>query len=205
MSDTEAIQTPPPSLASYTAGQLDVIAELRRIQELEGLSDGKFAQKHLTIHASNWGRVKAGTYGADTASVMNKLETNLRQIRVQRAQASKLTGGGPFHDIVSQRAVLDAVTLAKLKPDDDCERLVVFLAETGGGKTRLGRELTIQHDGIFVEASEPWRKSYYAAVCDIARAAGVSEADLGTSEYKAQRALLARLRTNRRVLVIDEG
>ncbi|MBC8009193.1 MAG: hypothetical protein H7067_03755, partial [Burkholderiales bacterium] len=47
--------------------------------------------------------------------------------------------------------------------------------------------------------------SYYAAVCDIARAAGVSEADLGTSEYKAQRALLARLRTNRRVLVIDEG
>jgi glycine/D-amino acid oxidase-like deaminating enzyme len=80
-----------------------------------------------------------------------------------------------------------------------------FLAPHGSGKTRLARELKVMHDGILVEASEPWRGSYYAALCDIGAAAGLTEAELGKGVASAQRAVLRRLRANRRVLIIDEG
>jgi hypothetical protein len=202
---TPAASTPVDLAVLYTPGQLDVVNELKLIQAASGLSDAKFAQQHLTVHGTSWMRIKDGTYAADPDQLLVKLETNLRNIRVQRAVASKLTGNDEFHLITTQQAAIDAVTLAKLKPIEDCERLVTFLAETGGGKTRLGRELTVMHDGIFVEGSEPWRKSYFAAVCDIAIAAGVPEADLGTSEHTAQRALLKKLKAHRRVLIIDEG
>ncbi|AHF94201.1 hypothetical protein OPIT5_08235 [Opitutaceae bacterium TAV5] len=204
MTDTTT-KTKPDLAAIYTPGQLGVINELRRLQDEAGLNDGKFATAHLTVSGTTWYRIKEGTYGADPALTLNKLELNLRQMRLQRAQAAKLTGGGVFIRIPSQQAVFDAVTACKLKPEDDCERMVTFLAETGGGKTRLARQLKVEHDGILVEASEPWRKSYFAALFDIGLAAGLTETELGNGEATAQRAVVRRLRANRRVLIIDEG
>ena len=101
--------------------------------------------------------------------------------------------------------MIDAVSQAKLKPVEDPDRAVFFLAPTGGGKTALARQLKVMHDGIFVEARESWRESYYAALYDIGIAAGVSPDELGTSKHSAEQALLRKLRANRRVLIVDEG
>lgn len=191
--------------ALYTHGQLDVLHQLREIQQGLGLSDSAFVQKHLTVSATTWSRLKSGSYAADPGEAFVKLESNLRQYRIERAQSAKLTGGGAFHSIPWQQAVIEAVTAAKLKPADDPERAVAALGVQGAGKTRLARELKVMHDGILVEASEPWRTSYYAALCDIGVAAGLSEAELGKGVATAQRAVLKRLRANRRVLIIDEG
>lgn len=205
MTATEA--TPARDLTDlYTPGQIDVITELSRIQAETGKNDGKFAADHLTVHGTTWMRIREGTYAAaDPSAALIKLETNLRNIRLERAKASKLTGGAAFVRIPWQEAVKNAVTLAKLKPTEDCERLVVGLGETGAGKTALGRQLKIEHDGVLVEASEPWRTSYFAALFDIGLELGISEADLGNSAATAQRAVLKKLKVNRRVLVIDEG
>lgn len=202
-SETQAKQ--PDARHAYTPGQLDVINELKRIQEDSGLSDGKFASQHLTIHGSTWLRIKDGTYGADPNGALLKLEGNLRMLRIERAQGSKLTGGGTFHRLTCQQQAIDAVTTAKLKPAHDPDRLVVYLAETGGGKSALGRQLKLMHDGVLVEARESWRDSYFAALSSIALAAGVSEDELNGGKYRAECALLKKLKANRRVLIIDEG
>lgn len=203
---TPAASTPVDLATLYTPGQLDVIAELTRIQTDLGKNDAKFAQDHLTVHGTTWMRIREGTYAAaDPSAALLKLETNLRNIRMERAQAAKLIGSAPFVRIPWQVAVKDALVLAKLKPAEDCERLVVGLAETGAGKTRLGRQIKIENDGIFVEASEPWRTSYFAALFDVGLALGISERDLGNSAASAQREVIKKLKANRRVLIIDEG
>jgi len=171
-----------------------------------GMTDSVFTRKHLSVHLSTWLRLNEGKYAAaDPSAALLKLEGSLRQLRIERAHSTKLTGGTAWTRIPWQEAVSHAVTLAKLKPDDDCERLVVGLAETGGGKTRLGRQLKIAHDGILVEASEPWRSSYFAAIYDVALGAGVPEKELGTSKHQVQRALISQLRKQRRILIIDEA
>ncbi|MDD2763458.1 MAG: hypothetical protein PHE83_05730 [Opitutaceae bacterium] len=196
-----------PMTAKYTPGQHDVIAQLRQIQEELKFSDSVFTTKHLTVSSTTWYRIKNGSYAADINAAVLKLERDLRNYRLECAQAQRLTGGRPFIALPSQGAVLDAVTICKLKPADDPQRLVVYLADTGGGKTALGRQLQIQHNGVFVEGRESWRRSYLAALCDIALAAGVREvASLrAKGEWEVEQALFARLNANRRVLIIDEG
>lgn len=205
---TAEIDTSPtaPDLAErYTPGQLDVLTQLGAEQERLKLSDSAFVQKHLTISATTWSRLRSGNYAADATAAFIRLEGNLRQLRIERAKVAKLTGGREFIGLPPHEQVRNAVTLAKLKPADDQDRLVVFLAETGGGKTALARDLKVAHDGILVEARESWRDSYYAAVCAIGAAAGVAESDLDHGTGAAETALLRKLRANRRVLIIDEG
>lgn len=79
--------------------------------------------------------------------------------------------------------------------------------DVGGGKTALGRQLKIQHNGILVEGRESWRRSYLAALCDIATAAEVREIDTlkRAGEHALETALILKFNANRRVLIIDEG
>ena len=199
--------TPQTPTTAYTPGQQDVLAQLSAIQEKLKLADVPFAAKHLTISSTVWFRIKSGTYNADPALAFVKLERNLRNYRIEQAQASRLISDRPFHFFAPQQEVVDAVTLCKMKPADDANRLVVYLAPTGGGKTALARNLKIQHDGLLVEGRESWRRSYMAALCDIAAVAGVRELEtlMTRGEHAIETALLERLNKQRQVLLIDEG
>jgi hypothetical protein len=198
--------TPAPVLPEiYTPGQRAVLDELSAIQASLDLGDSEFAKKHLTVSATTWYRIRKGDYGANADQAFVKLACNLQQYRIESAKTAKLVGGRPWHALPQQQSVIDAVTSAKLKDESDPDRLVVFLAETGGGKTALGRQLKLRHDGILVEATESWRDSYFAALADIAEVAGVDADDLDAGKHVAERALLRRLNANRRVLIIDEG
>jgi hypothetical protein len=196
---------PAPDLSSYTEGQRDVLRQLCALRDELGLSDGEFVRKHLTLSSTTWSRINNGTYAADVDSAFIKLELNLRQLRVERAQTTRTTGGAAWYSIITQQSVINAVSQAKLKPVGDPDRAVFFLAPTGGGKTATARQLKVMHDGILVEARESWRDSYYAALCDVGLAAGISEDELGTGKHSAEQAVLKKLRANRRVLIIDEG
>jgi len=191
--------------ALYTPGQLDVLTQLNDLKESIGLSDGAFVRKFLTVSSTAWSRINSGKYGADGADMFGKLAVNLRQLRIKLAQDAKLTGARKFHAFAQQQAVVDAVTTCLLKPADDQNRFVAYLAGTGGGKTALGRELKVMHDGIYVEARESWRRGYFAALVDIGRAAGCEMGELLKGERFAEAAVLARFSANRRVLIIDEA
>lgn len=193
--------------SKYTPGEIDVINQLREIQSGLALSDAAFGAKHLTVAATTWYRIKAGSYNADASAALLKLERDLRNYRIELAQASRLLGSKPYHRLTPQQSVFDAVTTCKLKPAEDPNRFVAYLAPTGGGKTTLGRNLKIQHNGILVEGRESWRRSYLAALCDIAKAAGVREVEslVVKGEHAVETEVLAKLTANRRVLIIDEG
>jgi type II secretory pathway predicted ATPase ExeA len=100
------------------------------------------------------------------------------------------------------KAAEDAVKLADREPNN---RLVVYLAPTGGGKSTLAHRLGELYPGgvVLAEATEPWRRSYFAAARDLARAAGVKEDLNGATQ--AQDALIEHLRTTRQRVVIDEA
>jgi DNA transposition AAA+ family ATPase len=189
----------------YTPGQLDVLNQLNELKTKLGLSDGQFVQKHLTLSGTTWSRLNSGTYQADGTSAFIKLESNLRQLRVELSAVSKFKGNQKFHVFLKQRAAMAAITTCKLKPEHDANRFVAYLAPTGGGKTSLGRHVQAENDAIYIEAKESWRTKYLSAMIDISRAAGVNEADLTRGENVAETALIKRLRANRRVLIIDEG
>jgi hypothetical protein len=195
----------PGSATLYTPGQKDVLQQLRALQQQLGLTDAAFVREHLTVSATVWSRLNSGTYPADATSALVRLETNLRQLRVKLAKNAKLTGGRLFHHFAQQKAVIEAVTTCKLKPADDPNRFVGYLAPTGGGKTALGRELKVMHDGIYVEARESWRKSYFAALVDIGAAAECDMTEMSKGERFAEAEVLRRFCSNRRVLIIDEG
>jgi DNA transposition AAA+ family ATPase len=193
------------AVANYTPGQRDVLKQLRELQTQLSMSDAAFVREHLTLSSTTWSRLNSGTYSANAASAFVTLDGDLRQLRVKLATDHKITGNRPFYEFSQQQAVISAVTSCKLKPEDDPVRLVVFLSESGGGKTRLARELTVMHNGLMIEGRESWRKSYYAALCDIGAIAGVSADDLKRGEHSAEVGLIKKLKANRRVLIIDEG
>lgn len=203
--NTTASQKQPEVAEAYTPAQLDILNQLCALRDELGLSDGEFVRQHLTVSSTVWSRINSRSYQASAASAFVRLEANLRQIRVERAQATRTTGGAAWYRIVTQQSVIDAVSQAKLKPAGDPDRAVFYLARTGGGKTATARQLKVMHDGILVEARESWRDSYYAALCDVGIAAGLSESEIGSSKHSAEQALLRKLRANRRVLLIDEG
>lgn len=206
MSTSTIEATSAPDLtALYTPGQCDVLAQLNALKTQLGLSDAEFVRRYITISSTVWSRVNSGTYPAGVASVFVKLEGNLRQLRIQLAKNAKLTGSVAFHVFTQQQAASDAVTTCKMKPVDDPNRFVAYLAPTGGGKTALARQLKVEHDGILVEGRESWRTSYNAALVTIGTAAGVPESELVKGVRFAETALLKRLNSNRRVLIIDEG
>jgi len=198
-------ETKPDLATLYTPGQLDVLRDLQQIQAEAGLSDGKFAAQHLTISASTWSRIQGGVYAADAATAFTTLAGNLRVIRIERARGAKLTGGTAFHEIEPHKAVINAIVSARLKAATDPERLVVFLAPSGGGKTRLGREITVMFGGYYVEATESWRDSYFSALCAIGRSVGVNESELLAGRELAEQKVINRFKARRTVLVIDEG
>lgn len=189
----------------YTPGQIDVLTQLSAHQTALGLTDAAFVRKFLTVSGTAWSRIKSGKYGANADEMFSKLAVNLRQLRIKLAQDAKLTGGKVFHTFAQQQAVIDAVTTCLLKPSDDQNRFVAYLAPTGGGKTALGRELKVMHDAIYVEASETWRTSYFAALVAIGRAAGCNVSELLKGTRSAEAAVITRFCANRRVLLIDEG
>lgn len=206
ISDTSPSDPSSGALAElYTPGQLDVLQQLLTHQTALRLTDAAFVRKFLTVSGTAWSRVKSGKYGADAGEMFSKLAVNLRQLRIKLAQDAKLTGGKIFHTFAQQQAVIDAVTTCLLKPADDQNRFVAYLAPTGGGKTALGRELKVMHDAVYVEASETWRTSYFAALVAIGKAAGCNVSELLKGTRSAEAAVITRFCANRRVLLIDEG
>lgn len=181
----------------------ELVARLAAHQSARGLEDASFAREQLTISASTWSRLKAGTYKltADTR-VADKLETALRFLDSE-AELGKVTVSAPLVITSRVRAALNAVKLARTETRN---RLVVFLGKTGAGKSNgVARAIlkTYPARAVVVQCNETWRSSYYAAAKDMAVALDVKEELTGASA--AQAALIERLNQERPILIIDEG
>jgi len=179
-----------------------VVERLLEHQTKRGLNDTTFAQT-IAISTSTWSRLKDGTYPLkDDTRISDKLLTAVRILDDEDAYG-RPSAAIPLINTSAIRMVADAVKVALRQ---ERNRLVVYLARTGGGKTAgVARKIeeTYPRRAVRAEACETWRNSYFAAARDLAKASGVKEELSGAAH--AQRALIEHLNRERPIIVIDEA
>jgi len=189
-----------------TAEQQEVVDHLKALQEKKGKSDGAFARDHLTYSASAWNRIKSGDYFTkvkDPEAVIISLSKSLRLMRMEEERLEKFAAQ-QFIKLPDFKAVLKAIAECRQKPLSNPDRIVVYLAPTGGGKSALAHHVVSQYGASLTEARESWKKSYFMPLKDIGTGVGLDMTEI-YNPTAAEDLLLPALRKRRHILVIDEG
>lgn len=175
------------------------IKQLERLQEELGFSDTHLAKRYLRLAPSTWGRLKNGTYGANPDNALRNVEA---AIAILLDESDAIAREQNIVETADHRAAKRAL---KESAGDRYNRITVYLAPTGGGKTTLANLISRAYgrSAIMVEATESWRGSYLAACNTILAAAGQPSAH--KSSRLAESALLDFFIDHPGVLVIDEA
>lgn len=182
-----------------------VIADLVAHQTQLGLTQSEFAKRYLSYSATVWGRVVSGEYFGMTKEpekVIRTLTSDLRSLEetlIQEARYSALN----FVRHPDAELVIRAIKECRGKLISNPDRVVMYVAPTGGGKSALCGYLRSEGARL-VEARESWLRSYFACVRDIANACGVNP-DNYYSPDTLEEQLMRILNSRRTTLVIDEG
>lgn len=167
-----------------------------------GLNDSQFAQR-LQVSGASWYTMREGTYLAHNKQPMlDRFEAALAQFN---DQAEAAAARGSRGTIVELRHIRAAIKAVKRSYGQERNRLVVYLAKTGGGKSVLAKHLgrIYLESCVVVEATETWRDSYYAALLSVARALGITDG-IGSAR-KAEIAVVEKLASSPKILVVDEA
>lgn len=168
-------KTAPRAPVKYNEAQAETVKALIKIQKDIGdergspVSDEEFTAKHLRAYSAGaWSKLRRNEYEAQTiAPVFAKLGACLKNLRRMMRLKKRATQGTEFQRLPVHEAVFEAVTQCLSRSDE--RRIVVYVAPTGGGKSRLIEELRLAHELSLVRANETWRKSYYYALCGVCR------------------------------------
>lgn len=186
------------------AEQQQVIDELATLQTELGLSDKKFAKDYLQYSDNSWYRIKKNQYQVkDIDNVIISLRSSLKTARKTLAAAAKFRARS-FLQLDDFKAVIKAVIDCKAKPLEDPDRIVFYLAPTGGGKSALCAQLVITFGACVIEAREAWKKSYFTALKDICEGVGIDTSEMYTPT-EMETALFKQLDKKWHLLAIDEG
>lgn len=174
-----------------------------RLIELQGDATNKqFCDAHLSVSETVWYRVKEGKYPAgDHTRVLRKLTADLASILDHEA----LTGGIKTQSILPLTHITSARDALNMAFAEDRNRIVIVLADTGGGKTMIAKSIIRDFStrACHIEATESWRKSYLAGIQGISRGIGIDEPSKNTRQAEFE--LLDHLSRHPRIIVIDEG
>lgn len=179
-----------------------VVSRLIEIQELLDLPNKRFADLHLSLSETSWFRIKANDYrAADHTSVLKKLTEDLSRYLDREAMESTVK----TQKILALSHITASRDALNMAFSEERNRIVIILADTGGGKTMIARNIARDFStrAVLVEASESWRKSYLAGIQGIARASGISEPRNNMRQAEAE--LIDHLKKSPRIIVIDEG
>lgn len=187
-----------------------IIAALSNHQDTMDLSDTKFCKEHLSITSTVWLRVKSGEYWQmvqDGSSVMAQLGLDLDRLQNWLDLRDRFANL-KFVPTTESRAVFAAIEACLLKPTDDPERVVVYLAPTRGGKSALCKEITGKwKNARYVQSHEGWERSYFTCLKDLGVALGAfsSQPKKYLSKQAMEKKLIDSLAGRRMVLAIDEA
>jgi len=167
-----------------------------------GLNDTQFARK-LRVSPATWSTMRGGTYGAeDKQPMLDMFAAALAQLQ---DQSDSRGGDGRRHVIVETSDLKAALAAVRRAAGEPRNRLIVYLAHTGGGKTTLARRILDAYLGsaVVIEATETWRDSYFGALKSISKELGIS--GTLTNVIDAESAILHNLALAPRILVVDEA
>lgn len=178
-----------------------ILNALDALREKLGISDEAFAKKYLSFSHTTYYRLLGDKYTGDTEKNMVKAKNDLVNLREELAIRSELRPVDHIYKTRHISAIANSVAIARSSPTKN--RMVFFLAPTGGGKTTICEYIADKYKAPVIEATEAWRTSYLAGCACIAEAFGSTE-KMHTAR-KAEAGMLEALSRERRVLIIDEG
>lgn len=163
------------------------------------ITDAVFARRYLKRSASTWSLIRSDSYPSREGGIGGVLESALATLA---DEAHILTTEPSIVEIQPLQDLLDAVKLTTVERDN---RLVVFLARTGGGKSTSARLLKRLYgqNAIMVTARLAWRDSRLAVYGDIL--AALDDDTEYKSANKAETALFKRLKKEPCVIIIDKA
>lgn len=166
------------------------------------ISDAILSRRYIGISKTTWSQLQSGTYPAQDPSAMLDRCAAALQILIDESERADAGKTNSVIELQHIRAVVSAVKGCFGAPQN---RLVVFLAPSGGGKTTLLRKLseTYRSAAVCGEASETWRNSYFNCAADIAQWLGIDEEF--SNPRQVENAVIDNLLETPRVLCIDEG
>lgn len=193
------------------AAQREILEGLKREAAKEN-SQADFARRYLDISPEVYSKIVAAlddnpdrrSYFDDIKTpnaLMEELGQKLASVMVRRARETEMERI-KILPLSRHEKVVTAVRQCLKKTT--CERLIVFRAPTGGGKTMLCARLEREFDARIAFSRQAWTKSYFSFLTDIASAIGFS---LGGEcrPSRMEQAIIRHCRLNAFVLVIDEA
>jgi DNA transposition AAA+ family ATPase len=188
------------------AEQIAVIDELEKLKlDLPTATEAEFHQRYLSPYMSYtvWHRLRAHNYNGDVEKQITSVKKAIESIRDMLALRSSpdIEQNDEFHSFPVFSALFNAVSKARNRNDET--RLVVYLAQTGCGKSAFIRQIMDKYNAVFCEADRSWSKSYASPAFDICHALGLPGP--WRSGRSARAALIAEMHKSHGFLCIDEA
>jgi hypothetical protein len=213
MSTSDTAATEKPAQKTITPEQQSIIDRLVKLQSESRNSRGqpktdKDFGESIGMSGSKWNLVKSGNYVSmitDIDGFFIDLKIALNKLQMKSLLNSRF-GSKDFIAFPKFDAVFKAIETCLNKPLGDPIRFVVFLGETGCGKSALSAELMRRFEHVIAtEARDEWmRPSKYVALQDICEAAEIDISDM-YQPVRMEKALLQKFQEQQYILVIDEA
>jgi hypothetical protein len=194
--------------APYTDSQKRDIRTLATHQKHLGMNHTEFT-RGSSLDSTTWSRTRRGEYKGNVARVITEMKRHVKQITTQQAikenrAAMKLDSREfiEFNEYTALREAVNACMAASDREDED--KLVIYVAPSGGGKTCVGKQLR-DHEGfnaIMITGRPSWATSYYPAVMAIAKELGVHDGLRSSTD--AESAVLDKMASGKGVLIVNE-
>jgi type II secretory pathway predicted ATPase ExeA len=198
---------------SLRADLREVVLELQTLyatlkRDEPDLSQAEFARRHLPFDSTVWSKLQSTDtpYDSGHEAKIAQCRQAVADIEERLATANLHRGEGKVVPLRHFRDVENALAIARTVRNEN--RLVVFLAPTGGSKSALCRHLAVTRSAVLVEAKASWSGSYFATCLDVCAALGVRSSrafDYRTNKRAAETKMLAALRSRDHLLCFDEG
>lgn len=186
-----------------TDAQREIVEEAMRYRDMMGMTDAQFARDILPFSDSVWLRLRTDKYTGLVEKNIGLLQARLNELRSMEVQRRIYEDpDGEWFELPPHRAVLKALDRAVNAKTQN--RLVIFAAATGGGKSALCGHVAMKYDSRVIEGRESWRKSGKEFCRDVCRAFN-SPCNFHTSGQAELGMLTALQRSERNVLIVDES
>src|SRR5580658_1562131 len=171
MNDTE-VQTTQAAISPENQGIIDQLVALQAatLVNRKPISDGAFARRLRIGSSSRWSLIRSGKYFKGMIQNLDAVFLELGRA-LSAYQARSMTAvrfeGKQFIENDNVRAIFSAVDDCTAKTLSDRQRIIFYLAPTGGGKSFLAFELWRRNGAVVVNANKGWRQRGNNALRDI--------------------------------------
>lgn len=187
-----------------TEHQKEVVEKLSalRIQLAGAGTEQEFARRYLPFSYDTWRHLIKDDYTGNTDKCAEECEKVLANLLAMLdARVDIASGEDEFFDTPLTKAIFHSIDRARSRSDEN--RLVIYKAETGGGKSAICRQIAKTYGSPIVEGTESMRTSYFAVCARICQAYG--SAGPWKSRFVVENEMLNLLGQRDIVLIIDEA